>query len=195
MKEFFGVGGMGDMFRILLGATAEPQDTGSLGEGCRLVRIDDGNKMQYSHLYKEEVKISDMVFRKGGLGGKFDSGYCCLLSYPDYKKDGKDTSGWGNWCIVDTDGSIVIEVGQFGHLYHSKGVIASVALKLDGCQYDSKYQYNLKTKTVICPDGSSVDSSKFLFVRTSYLSDDQKKYFKPGVYKIEYATGEYEIFD
>ena len=35
--------------------------------------------MKYSHLYHNDLKVSDLIFRKGGLGGTFKDGYCSLM--------------------------------------------------------------------------------------------------------------------
>jgi len=49
-----------------------------LAEGGQFV-LDNKNK--YSHLYKDGIKVSDEIFRKGGLCHGFKDGYCSLIHY------------------------------------------------------------------------------------------------------------------
>ena len=68
--------------------------------------------------------------------------------------------------------------------YHVAGIIATV---------DSHY-YNLRTGSVITKaDQSSMISDEFIFVENKYAFAGGEK-FPLGVYKINFKTGEFEIF-
>lgn len=155
-------------------------DENNLGRGMRLVPLDfESNSENYSHLYKDGVKLSDVVFRRGGLCSGFGKNdYCALISYPEF--DG-ERGGWGNHCIVDLNGEIALNSdNQFDWMYYKKGVIAT---KKD-------VYYNLLTGKPIVAGRDRINSERFLFVEKSYGDD-----YTHGVYKIEYATGEFEIFN
>jgi len=158
-------------------------DENDLGRGFRLVpdeSIED-NREGYSHLHKDGVKVNDMLFRRGGLCSGFGKkDYLSLIAYPDF--DGK-TGGWGNHCIVDLNGQIVLMAEKFDtSFYYLDGVIAKM----------KDTYYNLLTKQPILKGGSSssIKSKRFLFVENSY-----NKEYPLGVYKIEYATGNFEVFE
>lgn len=160
------------------------QTVSMLGEGIYLVPFEE--KMKYGHLYKDNQKLSDDVFRVGGLGGKFNDGYCSLLYYPEYDKNSKENSICRHQCIINTNGDIIVQVEQFDHLYHLGGVLAT-SKKLG--------LINLLTGEKILPDyGDSVKSKEFLFVEHRWSCTEDKEKYPLGVYKISYKTGEYEIF-
>lgn len=175
-----------DQFTFLNSIMNHPSmkpDENDLGRGFRLVpdeSIED-NREGYSHLYKDGVKVNDMLFRRGGLCSGFGKkDYLSLIAYPDF--DGK-TGGWGNHCIVDLNGQIVLMAEKFDtSFYYLDGVIAKM----------KDTYYNLLTKQPILKGGSSssIKSKRFLFVENSY-----NKEYPLGVYKIEYATGNFEVFE
>ena len=171
----------GSMFKTIFGLFEEPRkvDQTFIGEGLQLIPDPEikGNRDNYCYLYKDGVKISDVLFRKGGLFTPFgkDKKYCLLIAYHDYKKD-----TLGNSCIINNEGTIVLQSeSSFDHLSYLKGEIATM----------KGIYYNLKTGEPIVRGSSTVRSKYYLFVENSYNKD-----YETGVYKIDYETGEYEIF-
>lgn len=153
-------------------------DVYELGHGLSLVvdkEIKD-NTSRYSHLYKDGKRISDTIFRLGGMSYGFQGKpFTQLIVYLDYPKN-----TWGNHCIINKNGEITLmQTKSLDHLYYKRGVIASM-----GGIY-----YNVETGVAIVKGGSSIESEHFLFVENSYYSEYEK-----GVWKIEYETGKYEIF-
>ena len=154
-----------------------PLDRGILGKGFTLVPLDiEDNKLGYSYLYKDGVKINDNIFRFGGMSNGFNKGnYCNLIQYDSIKET------IGNSCIIDNTGKIVLKSKNIlSYPYFLKGCIAIM---------DKEY-YNLLTQTLIVKGSHSINSEKYLFVENHYNKD-----YKFGVYKIDYETGEFEIFD
>lgn len=127
----------------------EPFET-DLGEGLKLVPIDPEDKMKKSHLYKDGVQVSDMVFRKGGLGGKFKDGYCDLIHIKGIKNSKYGEYEETEWVIIDTNGKVVFNCGSFDTGYLLGGIVLS---------YKHKY-YNLQTGAVIMEHGYHTCTSK-----------------------------------
>jgi hypothetical protein len=171
----------GSMFQTIFGMFNEgPKvDQTFIGEGLQLIPDPEikGNRDNYCYLYKDGVKVSDSLFRKGGVFTPFgkDKKYCTVIVYHDYKKD-----TMGNFCIIDSNGNIVMESeNSFDSLYYLRGEIATM----------KGIYYNLKTGQPIVKGDSTVKSKYYLFVENTYNKD-----YEPGVYKIDYETGEFEIF-
>lgn len=153
----------------------------TLGEGIVLAYLGENNKYKYGLLFRGNQKLSDKVFRVGGLGGKFKDGYCQLIHYPNFKDKGNLAEG--NHCIVDTTGKIVLtQEGLMTSPYHLKGVIATM----------NKKYYNLLTGEVITEGYSNVRSENFVFVEN--IDGVEKFKHQKRVYKIDYRTGSFEIF-
>jgi len=136
----------------------------------------------FGYLYKDGKQLSDIPFRKGGLFSGFkDQQYCSIIAYPELKTSGYS---FGNHCIINTKGEIVLDRGaSLDYPYHLKGVIGAV----------KGTYYNLETGKPIVSGSQTLKSDTYFFVQNSYSFGDEAKYEK-GVYKIEYATGNYEIF-
>jgi len=165
-----------------------------LGEGYYLVPLEDldNNRSNYSYLYKEDNKISDKIFRKGGLGGNWKGDYIDLIVYtkkklsrtgkPPKSTDPKWEFSSGIHCVVNKDGIVVYEAERMtSYPYLYGGCLLGV---------DNTIR-NLKTNTIILKYGGSIlKSDKFLFVQNEYNKD-----YKQGVYKIEIETGNFEVFE
>ena len=107
-----------------------------------------------------------------GSGFK-DNNYCMLINYTNTKDS-------GTHCIIDIDGKIVFKQKNIlNYLYYLKDVIATM---------DKEY-YNLLTGEIITKGSNSINSENYLFVENRY-----NKEFALGVYRIEYSTGKFEIF-
>lgn len=101
--------------------------------------------------------------------------YCNLIQYDTIKS-------FGNHCIIDTNGKIVLisSKNSLDYPYYLKGCIAIM----------KETYYNLLTQQIITKGSHTINSDKYLFVENHYFND-----YKKGVYKIEYETGNYEIFE
>lgn len=153
----------------LLSISHKPRDENRLSDTLELRDVSERTPGNLKHLYRNGVKVSDELFRISGFGGKFKEGYCQLLSYYD------TSTFWGETCLINEMGEIVWKVDKFNHIYHLGGIIISTKTGY----------FNLLTKEKICNSGqSSLSSKDFLFV------DDYSK----GVYKINFKTGETELF-
>lgn len=177
-KAMLGIIGLGIEF------SQQQVDTNDLKKGLRLEPIEfpEDHKeygRDYSYLYKDGNKVSDMIFRRGGIGGRFKGDYCQLIAYPDFPE-----KTLGNHCIINKEGEVVLmESNHFDHLYLLRGCIAK--MKED--------YYNLKTGELIARGSSSVESDEYLFVQHR-LDYNKENPMQTGVYKINYASGEVELF-
>lgn len=173
----------GGLLGMLTEAIKDPRDNDivPLGHGITL-EIDKtikDNRERYSKLYKNGILLSNELFRLGGLDHGFEKKpYASIIVYHNYPKE-----TWGNHCIIDTNGKIVLEAEKYdSSFYYLDGVIAK---KKDTF-------INLITGQPIVKSYSSYMKSKdFFFVE----SKDYEKKFQEGVYKINFRTGEYEIFN
>jgi len=176
-------------------------DMGILGKGLFLININvpenNERNMRYGNLYKKSdkgkvyiingvamalTKISDDIFRVGGMDNGFKTNdYCSLIHYEHVSK--KDDACLGNPCIINTDGQIVFEADSpIKYPYYRKGCIMS---------YEQLY-INLKTgKPIVSSYHQSIESENYLFVECSCYNNE----FPKGVYKIEYSTGNFEIIN
>ena len=150
-------------------------DDSDLKNGFRLVPIEKegfDNINNYSHLYKDGVKLSDAILRRGGFCSGFKDGFCQLIVYDNVKQSiGKD-------CILNEKGEIVFKAKEnFKHVYHVDGVIAS---------QNNKY-YNLLTGEEICEGYDRLRTKEFIFIGSSLGTS--------SVYKINIKTGKYKIYE
>lgn len=190
---------------LLGGMTQTKYDENDLGKGMRLVSIFEvmpellenkgmmkelGSTTDYSFLFKDGVKVSDKVFRKGGMSNGYKNGdYTNLIVYHNFFDRTVKTEysrTYSTHCLVDLTGRIVLEgTGLNKHPYYIRGVIASM-----GNGY-----YNLRTSEMIIMGDSSVQSKEYLFVQKKYDFDWYGGKEKAlGVYKICFETGEVEHF-
>ena len=155
----------------------------NLLDNFKLVPLDiENNELGYSYLYKNGIKISNEIFRKGGLCSGFKNGYCNLIHYSNVEKG--NVGQLGKSCIINSDGKIVLIQDNLIHYpYHLKGNIGYV---------EGKY-YNLLTSELIVDAGSnygSLRSKDYLFIENNYNKNYQK-----GVWKINWITCEVEVFE
>jgi hypothetical protein len=181
-----------------IGKSSPSKPSNDIGQGISFIPTDDFKKidhLDYGYLYKGDKKISDIPFRKGGLFHGFkDNKYCSIIAYPDLCTIGEKGT-WGNHVIIDTDANIVLSsTSSLNYPYYHKGIIGSI---------DRTY-YNLETKKpIVKSDGNTLSTDNYLFVQHSYNWSSNtivnvllvpEEHFEIGVYKIEYATSNYEIF-
>jgi hypothetical protein len=143
---------------------------------------------KYSHLYKDGVKVSDDIFRKGGLCHGFKEGYCGLIHYIRTKQPKKNDSGFsfGDSVIINTEGKICLSRAGLDYPYHSGGNVGSVG----------NYYYNLLTGEKICYRPSSVITGvECLYLEHRYNFDYYEVKIPVGVYKLNKITLELTKID
>jgi hypothetical protein len=190
----------GDLYNIFGGLTKEPKPVNpyeSLNDGFELRPIELSNKesensriveMKYSHLYKDGVKVSDEIFRKGGLCHGFKDGYCVLIRYARTNEPKKNDNGFsfGKSVIVNTEGKICLTMIGLDWPYHTGGNVASMG----------NYYYNLLTGEKICYRPSSVIvGEECLYLDNRYNFDYYEVKLPVGVYKLNKNTLELTKID
>ena len=195
IAEHANFGDLGPFASILNGAFAGPKskpvDRTQIGQGMQLIPADDINSnpkissKDYCYLYKDGVQVSDMPYRRGGLFSGFgtDKKYCMLIQHPKLRKNPKE--GIGNHCIVDLNGNVAMAAETFeSSFYYLGGVLCTLKGTI----------YNLLTGLpIVYGNASSLKSKSFMFVENCYSHCGHEKY-EQGVYKIEFATGNFEVF-
>jgi len=144
--------------------------------------------MKYSHLYKDGVKVSDDIFRKGGLCSGFKEGYCVLIHYTRTKEPKKNDEGFsfGSSVIVNTEGKICLSQSGLDYPHHVGGNVGSVG----------DYYYNLLTGEKICYRPSSVIVGvEYLYLDNRYNFDYYEVKIPRGVYKLNKVTLEITKID
>ncbi len=144
--------------------------------------------MKYSHLYKDGVKVSDTIFRKGGLCHGFRDGYCGLIHYTRTKEPKKNDNGFsfGESVIINTDGKICLSRQGLDYPYHSGGNVASMG----------NYYYNLLTGEKICYRPSTVIvGEEYLYLDNRYNFDYYEVKLPVVVYKLNKITLELTKID
>lgn len=190
----------GGLYNIFGGLTKKPKPVNpyqSLNDGFELRPIKLSKKesenpriveSKYSHLYKDDVKVSDEIFRKGGLCHGFKEGYCGLIHYIRTKEPKKSDSGFsfGDSVIIDTKGKICLSRTGLDYPYHVGGNVGSVG----------NYYYNLLTGEKICYRPSSVIVGvECLYLDSRYNFDYYEVKIPFGVYKLNKITLELTKID
>lgn len=171
------------LFNINMSTNITKKDPNDIGEGFKLVLAEgkdlgqyENDRTEYYFLYKNDIKVQDCLYRKGGFFNPFKDGYCSLIEYDPFDKKSS-----GIHVIIDSDGEVVMESdNNLKYISHIKGIIAT----------KGEYYCNLKTGTIIAKGSNSFKTNTHIFVNNSY---DYKKEFPTGVYKICYTTGEVEF--
>jgi hypothetical protein len=190
----------GGIYNIFGGLTKEPKPVNpyqNLNDGFELRPIELSKKesensriveSKYSHLYKDSVKVSEDIFRKGGICHGFKDGYCSLIHYTRTKESKKNDNGFsfGTHVIVNTDGKICLEGKSLDSPYHTGGNVGSVG----------NYYYNLLTGEKICYRPSSVIvGEECLYLDNRYNFDYYEVKLPVGVYKLNKITLELTKID
>jgi hypothetical protein len=156
-----------------------------LAEGGQFV-LD--NREKYSHLYHNGLKVSDIVFRKGGLGGDFRDGYCSLIAYLQIgqhteKKHGFDS---GRHVIINKLGEICLSAGtSLDHPSHRGGHLGKLG--------DTYYDLRTGQAVITCGGSSTIDGDRYLFVEHRYSW--YNKELELGIYRIDKIECTYEMID
>lgn len=167
------MGNMSEYFHTLFGADPVFRenyyiDLKDVYELRPIRKKDFDNIPEYSHLYKDGNKISDNIFRKGGMCLGFIDGYCQLILYNDNFEDGKQ-------CIVNKDGEIVLTCdNSFENIHHYGKNLAKKGDKL----------YNLSNgKFLMKFDFNDViNGENFIIIEHKY---NDSILLKKGIYKID----------
>lgn len=190
----------GDFYNIFGGLTKEPKPFNpyqSLNDGFELRPIELSEKesessriveLKYSHLYKDGVKVSEDIFRKGGICHGFKDGYCNLIHYTRTKEPKKNDNGFsfGTHVILNTEGKICLSGKSLDSPYHAGGNVGSVG----------NYYYNLLTGEKICYRPSSVITGvECLYLEHRYNFDYYEVKIPVGVYKLNKITLELAKID
>ena len=144
--------------------------------------------MKYSHLYKDGVKVSDDIFREGGLCHGFKDGYCVLIHYTRTNESKKNDNGFsfGNSVIINTEGKICLSRTGLDYPYHTGGNVGSAG----------NYYYNLLTGEKICYRPSTVIvGEECLYLDNRYNFDYYEVKLPVGVYKLNKITLELTKID
>lgn len=141
----------------------------------------------FVHLYRDGAKVSDQLYRRGGLGGEFKDGYILLLKYTEdlyndsiTKDKARKHHLKGCWCILDEKGVEKVINKPFEYLNHNGGQIYSI---------ENDY-YNIETKELYCKAYGSMKTKDFIFINNAYDKDKSKR----GVMKINKWDGTFELF-
>ena len=162
-----------------------------LGDGFELRPIKEDDELEYSHLYKDGVKISNEVFRRGGICSGFKDGYCQIIQYQPKKDKKKYPDGYGDsrHVIVNAEGKIVLSCeSSFDSIYHTGGNVAS-----KGDVY-----YNLLTgEPIIYKSSTTIKGAKAIIIEHRYDFDYMKKVVDvpKGVYSLDLITCELTKID
>lgn len=189
-------GGISKFFGALLNAHTEskpkyPHDR--LGDGYELREIElkdkkgnlIENRSNYSHLYHNDLKVSDNIFRRGGTGGTFKDGYCKLIHYTRDKKR-EDGFSYGLHVIVNKLGDICLSgEGMSSYPSHCGGNLGKLK--------DTYINLCTGEEVITASSSNTIDAKKYMFVEHRY--DWYNKSLPLGVYQIDKMTCEYTKID
>lgn len=164
-----------------------------LGDGYELRKIElkdskgnpVDNREKYSHLYHNDLKVSDEVFRKGGFNSGFKDGYCKLIHYV---KDKKNSSGFdfGTHVIINHVGEIVMGGKGLDYPSHIGGHLGSI----------NNYIYDLRSGAAIAPKSSTpITGTNCIIIEHRYDWYDKEVKLPLGIYKIDFQTAEITKID
>jgi hypothetical protein len=157
-----------------------------LAEGGQFV-LD--NREKYSHLYHNGSKVTDLIFRKGGTGGKFKDGYCKLIHYTQKEEHTEKRHGFdfGTHVIINHLGDIVLKAPSgLDYPNHIGGHLGSIG----------NYIYDLRIGKAIAPKSSTTITGKnCIIIEHRYDWYDKEVKLPLGVYQIDYWTAELTKLD
>lgn len=168
-----------------------------LGDGYELRPIELSEKeqedkyivnMKYSHLYHNDLKVSDKIFRKGGTGGSFKDGYCKLIHYVRTDKKNKNDRGFsfGEHVIINHVGDIVMKGGSLDYPNHIGGHLGSLG----------NYVYDLRTGKAIAPKSSTmIIGVNCVILEHCYDWYDKEVKLPLGIYRIDFKTADVTKID
>ena len=200
LKQFVIMAHTGDVSGLLglvAEETREVYPYERLGDGFELRPIEmlaEGgqfvleNRENYSHLYHNGLKVSDLVFRKGGLNNGFKDGYCSLIHYTQKEShtEKHHVFDFGIRVIINRLGEICLSAkGISAYPSHLGGNIGKLK--------DTYYNLITKEPILTCSSSDSINSKNYVFVQHRY--DWYDKNLPLGVYRIDKQTCEFEKID
>lgn len=201
LKEFYqfleviGTGGFSGIFSGMpFGEPEEEYPYDRLGDGYELrpIKLTDKESknshvvgLNYSHLYHNDLKVSDLIFRRGGSGGTFKDGYCQLIHYVrDRKRQG--LFSYGEHVIINKLGDICLSgSGISSNPSHYGGNVGKLK--------DTFFNLCTGEEILTCSSSSSINGQNFIIVEHRY--DWYNKELPLGVYRIDKFTCEIEKID
>lgn len=134
---------------------------------------------KYSNLYHNGLKVSNLIFRKGGLGGIFKDGYCQLIHYVRDKNRDRGFS-FGEHVIINGLGEIVLKAKQSGdYPYHDGGNVAHM----------KDLYYDLRTsRPFMVKSSDSIDGKNTIIVNHRYDWCGKDLNIPVGIYLIDKET-------
>lgn len=195
--QMMGSPGFGSFFGGLPFEEKEKYPHDRLGDGYELREIEilaEGgqfvveNREKYSHLYHNDLKISDEVFRRGGTGGKFKDGYCSLIHYVEKEPHTEKKHGFdfGTHVIINNLGEIVMGRKGLDYPSHIGGHLASI----------NNYIYDLRSGDAIAPKSSTtIIGTSCIIIEHRYDWYDKEVKLPLGIYKIDFQTAEITKID
>jgi hypothetical protein len=143
----------------------------------------------YCHLYHNDLKVSNLIFRKGGTGGKFKDGYCKLIHYVRTKEPKKNNSGFsfGTHVIINHLGEIVLGAPSgLDYPSHIGGHLGSIG----------NYIYDLRNGKAIAPKSSTtISGTNCIIIEHRYDWYDKEVKLPLGIYRIDFQTAELLLLD
>lgn len=195
--QMMGSGALHNFFGGLTRTETEKYPHERLGDGYELRKIEilaEGgqfvveNREKYSHLYHNDLKVSDEVFRKGGTGGKFKDGYCSLIHYVEKEPHTEKKHGFdfGTHVIINHLGEIVMGRKGLDYPSHIGGHLASI----------NNYIYDLRSGAAIAPKSSTaIIGTNYIIIEHRYDWYDKEVKLPLGIYKIDFQTAEITKID
>ena len=186
----------GGMLESIFGGLRKPEPVEKypyqkLGDGYELRPIPLTKKqyedsrlvgMKYSHLYHNDLKVSDLIFRKG-FGATFRDGYCSLIHYVKTKEPKKNDSGFsfGTHVIINVLGEICLSRDGLDYPYHTGGHLASIG----------NYIYDLRTGKAIAPKSSTtITGVDCIIIDHRYDWYNKEVTLPLGIYRIDFQTAQ-----
>jgi hypothetical protein len=191
--QMMGSGGIHSFFGGLPFEEKEKYPHDRLGDGYELRKIElkdsKGNSIDnrdnYSHLYHNDLKVSDEVFRRGGTGGTFKDGYCKLIHYVKDKKNSKGFD-FGTHVIINHLGEICMGKKGLDYPYHIGGHLGSIG----------NYIYDLRNGKAIAPKSSTtISGTNCIIIEHRYDWYDKEVKLPLGIYRIDFQTAELSLID
>jgi hypothetical protein len=190
--QMIGDGSFNNFFGGIPFAEAEKHPYERLGDGYELRPIEilaEGgqfvldNRDKYSHLYHNDLKVSDAIFRKGGTGGKFKDGYCSLIHYTLREEHTEKKIGFdfGTHVIINHLGEICMGREGLDYPNHIGGHLGSIG----------NYIYDLRSGNAIAPKSSTtITGINCIIVEHRYDWYDKEVKLPLGIYRIDFQTAE-----
>ena len=146
-----------------------------------------GSLDDFCHLFKNGEKVSDTLYRIGGLGVQLEDDYFMLLKHVEAfyedsitKKKDKKRHLKDCFCIIDNNGVEKVIFDKFASPYLQVGQVYSL---------NNKY-YNIESGKLYCTSYTSMSSREYLFLNNQFDKDKLRR----GVMKINNLDGTYELF-